>query len=338
MYEPSLSLLRSAVSSDIRTVTAEPIKRSSTPAATYRLWLDSVGTQAPRSVLIKRIDDDWPDDPLGHEREVLFYQLLLPRLGITHPHIFYAGPEPDSSHLVVIMEDVSESHRFPPPDHVWNQSEIEMILKAYARLHENGQYALPSSEERDWMTDRHEKRLYETAEKLPQMVEALVAGDIWPEMPGFDRLLEQTLHEAQMFSNHPVTVLHNDVYPPNCGLPLTETGDVILLDWEMVGWGLEELDLAFMFLQPYRSHKELDRKETIFYYWRERQRLGNPGRSSTERQRRQRYADALWSLWLIPVAYRMAESPYPVGSTPRIYWHSMFKVLGKRLQHLSHAV
>ncbi|HET6443940.1 MAG TPA: phosphotransferase [candidate division Zixibacteria bacterium] len=338
MYEPSLSLLRSVVSSDIRSVTAEPIKRSSTPAATYRVRLDSIGAQVPHSVLIKRIDDDWPDDPLGHEREVRFYQLLLPRLDIAHPHIFYAGIEPDSSHQVVIMEDVGNSHHFPPPDHVWTQSEIEMILHAYARLHEHGQHALPSLEERGWMMDRHENRLYETAEKLPHMVEKLVAQNIWSKMPGFGRLLERTLHDAQMFSSHPVTVLHNDVYPPNCGLPMTNTRDVTLLDWEMVGWGLEELDLGFMFLQPFGSHRVLDRKEANSCYWRERERLGSPGHSSVERQKRQEFADSLWSLWLIPVAYRMAESPYPVGSTPRNYWTSMFKVLGDRLQILSHAV
>ncbi len=169
------------------------------------------------------------------------------------------------------------------------------------------------------------------------MVETLAARNIWPEITGFGRLLERTLHEAHQLSTQPITVLHNDVYPPNCGIPVNMSGETILLDWEMVGWGLEELDLAFMFLQPYGSHLELDRAEALSYYWRARQRLGCPVRSSAEHQIRQRYADALWTLWLIPVAYHMAMSPYPIGSSPRIYWNAMFKVLGARLQSLSSA-
>ena len=338
MYEPSVRWLRSVVNPQIRAVEAEWLKSSSTPAATYRFWIEAGGSNVPRSLLVKRIEDNWPGDPLGPQREVRFYQIILPELAIAHPHVFYAGREPASEHFVVIMEDVSESHKFPPPTHRWRQNEIEMILRSYARLHASGQTAVPEVGDREWMVDRHESRLKETADDLPQMVDALTKSRIWPNLPRFDQLLDAILREAGYFSAFPTTILHNDVYPPNCGLPKDEKQEVVLLDWEMVGWGLEELDLGFMFLQPYGSHRDLNRAKALDYYWLERQRLGFRLRPFEERQRRQWYADALWALWLIPVAYRMAKSPYPTGSVPKQYWNNMFVVLGDRLQSLSDAV
>ena len=103
------------------------------------------------------------------------------------------------------------------------------------------------------------------------------------------------------------------------------------MDWEMVGRGLAELDLAFMFLQPFGSHRKLDRAAALAFYWRERERIEQPMVSAGERDRRQRYADALWALWLIPVAHKMAHYPFPPASPPRIYWESMFAVLADRL-------
>lgn len=337
MYEPSLALLRSVVSPDIREASAELIKHSSTPAESYRVQLDSDSSSVPALVLVKRIRDGWPDDPRGHEREVRFYQTILPKLDINHPHIYYAGRDPGTAQHLVIMEDVSDSHRFPPADHRWSQQEIELILKAYARLHQEGQNALPDKQERGWLIDRHEQRLMDTAPELPHMFAALVSRHIWPESAGFERLLQRTLESARQLSGDPVTVLHNDVYPPNCGIPVTIPGEAVLLDWDMAGWGLAELDLAFMFLQPFGSHCNLDRQAAMDFYWHQRRRLGWTPLHKEQRALRQHYADALWALWLIPVAYRMAESPFPPGSGPRVYWEAMFEVLGQRLFELCNA-
>jgi aminoglycoside phosphotransferase (APT) family kinase protein len=336
MNEPPLSLLRSVVSPSIMHVAAELIKHSSTPAAVYRLGLAFEDGPGPRSLVFKRIEAGWPNDPLGHEREVRFYRRLLPHLNFPHPSIYYAGPEPGSPANLVIMEDVAGTHRFPPKDHVWTQSEIESILSAYARLHAAGGACLPPGEELGWLLDRHEKRLFETAGELPAMVEALADRDIWARMPGFGRLLDRALREAGALSGHPVTVLHNDVYPPNCGLPISGEGEAILVDWDMASIGLAEMDLAIMFIQPFGAHLGLDREAALAHYWRRRQELDGRRRSEAELKARQWYADALWTLWLIPVAFRMAESPFPAGSSPRIYWESMFGVLGRRLQLLSH--
>lgn len=334
-YTPSLNLLRKAVNPSIQQVTAELIKRSSTPANVYRLWLERDGVQDRRSLVVKRIENGWPEDPAGHKREVGFYRRLLPQLDIPHPHIYYAGPEPGTSAHLVIMEDISATHRFPSPQHIWTQAEIQQILQTYARLHSSGQQCARLNQESDWLMERHEKRLFKTAGDLPGMVEALVTKGIWPKMPGFSSLLERTLREAKLLAEWPITVLHGDVFPPNCSLPFAREDEVILVDWDMVSFGLAEMDLAFMFMQPFNSHRQLNRQETLDYYWNRRQQLDGRRSSQAELEMRQRYADTLWALRLIPVAYQMSLSPFPPDSAPQIYWNSMFGVLGARLHTLS---
>lgn len=334
MYSPSLTLLRSVVHPSIRQATTELIKRSSTPATVYRLRLEGGGKIAPDTLVVKRIDPDWPGDPRGHEREALFCRRLLPHLAAPHPRVYYAGAEPGTSSHLVIMEDVANTHHFPQPRDSWSQAEIQQILRAYARLHASGQVRLQNEEDLSWLMERHEVRLFETAGEHPRMVEALAAHGIWPRMPAFGALLERTLREAERLSGQAITVLHNDVYPPNCGISAAGDEEAVLVDWDMVGSGLAEMDLAFMFLQPYGSHLRLDRQTALAYYWRCRKQLDGKIPSESELWERQRYADALWALWLVPVAFRMAESPFPAGSGPRVYWNSMFGVLGERLQEL----
>jgi Ser/Thr protein kinase RdoA (MazF antagonist) len=233
------------------------------------------------------------------------------------------------------MADFGQSHRFPSPSHRWTPEEIKSILDTYARLHAGGQRCLKAGDKPDWLVARHEERLFETVGDLPDMVKRLSDQGIWPLIPNFESLLDRALREAELLADHPVTILHNDVYPPNCGIPTGGDGEAILVDWDMVGMGLAEMDLAFMFLQPFGSHRQLDRQAALNHYWHRRSQLDGHHPSKTERQFRQRYADALWALWLIPVAHRMASSSFPTGSPPQIYWDSMFGVLGERLLTLS---
>lgn len=332
---PSLDFLRQVIAPDIGAVTAEIVKVSASPSVIYRLRLARTGANDGFSLIAKRIAPDWPDDPGGHERECRFYQCLRPHLDLPWPHVYYAGSEPDSDHHVVIMADVAGQYRFPPPAYVWTQAEIRCILRAYACLHSQGERCLPPPAERGWLMARHEERLRARAHELPSMVATLVERGIWRPLPTFPRLLEQTLINAARVGSEPLTLLHNDVYPPNLGLPADlAQGNALLVDWEMLGWGLAEMDLAFMFLQPFRSHRNLDRAAVLDYYWAQRQKLEGKQPAAVVRQSIQRYADTLWALWLIPVAHRMALSPYPPGSAPRIYWDSMFGVLEERLQQL----
>jgi len=217
--------------------------------------------------------------------------------------------------------------------------EIRPILAAYVQFHTQGFAILPPPNSRNWLLPRHEKRLQQTATDLPQMVDELVARGIWKPLPGFTGLLERVLEATEQYEQEAATLLHNDVFPPNAALPTTPGNSVLLFDWEMLSWGIPEMDLAFMFLQPFGSHRHLDRLTALTWYWQAYSQLEScsaiPIIPSQVRPIRQRYADSLWALWLIPVALRMVHKPFPEHSFPRIYWDAMLAVLFNRLQELS---
>ena len=336
-YSPSLDFLRQVIAPDVGEVTARIIKVSASPSVIYRLTLERAGARDIFSVIAKRIAPGWPDDPHGQERECRFYRCLPPCLDLPQPHVYYAGVEPGTNHCIILMADVAEQYRFPPPTHVWTEAEIRPILRTYARLHVQGERCLPPATERGWLIARHEERVRSRADELPQMVATLVERGIWRPLPRFPRLLKQSLADIGRLAGESATLLHNDVYPPNLALPADlARDDALLVDWEMLGWGLAQMDLAFMFLQPFRSHRNLDRGAALDYYWAQRQKLQGRQPTAVAQRTIQRHADALWALWLIPVAYRMALSPYPAGSSPRTYWDSMFGVLEERVQQLCH--
>ena len=90
---------------------------------------------------------------------------------------------------------------------------------------------------------------------------------------------------------------------------------------------MAELDLAFMFTQPFRSERNIDKQAALNYYWDQRHALDGGRPLASERQAAQAHADALWALSLIPVAHKVATHPHPPGSAPALYWNSMHTVV-----------
>jgi hypothetical protein len=350
-----LSLLQQVVHPGICDATATLIKRSNTPASVYRVTIRTrAGLKLPSTLIVKRVALDWPDDGYWDERETRFYNALLPGLGLAHTDIYYAGRQPDGDFNVIVMGDVAGTHRFLRPADAWRTAEMEPVMRAYAQLHVGGEGCLPPESERAWLLDRHETRVHAASAELPRMVEELVALDLWPPMPGFPRLLSWLQETGELLAHIPPTLLHNDVYPPNIALPLPSSRGsakrpywtalprsapvaesrpkpAFLLDWEMLGWGLGEMDLAFMFLQPYGADRALDKELVLDMYWAARAQLEGRLPSPDEREIRQRYAEALWAVWLVPVAHHVVHKPYPAGSSPGRYWDAMLPVLGQRL-------
>ena len=333
-----LPLLQHTVSPHVKRYTSTKIKNSATPAAVYRLTVAYNGssngtyTAKPCTLILKRICPHWLDDPGFSDREARFYACLLPRLDIPHPHIYYTGLDPDTQDRLILMEDLTGYH-LPPPTRPWTQAEGHCLARAYARLHADKGRVLPPEDERGWLMARHESRL--EPGRISNMVSDLVQQNVWEPIPCLESLLARTVDAARTFTQLPATLLHNDVYPPNVALPLDLDGDAILLDWEMASWGRAEMDLAFMFLQPYRAHKLLDRARVLDTYWAARHALEGEIPACEERETRQFYADAVWGFWLVPVAHRMAAHPFPPGSVVDTYWKSMFGVLQDHLQRLS---
>jgi hypothetical protein len=331
----SLHLLRQAVDPRIGGFEHSLIKTSASPSTVHRVVLtypqDHPGV---RSVILKSIAAVWPNDSEGSCREVRFYNQVLPCLDLEHPKIYYAGLDPESDLRLILMEDLAASHRFPPPVHRWTPDEAEYMVRAYAQLHVRGEHCIPPEAERGWMWRMALHEQDWEPEALASMVHDLVAQGIWAPVPRLEALIKHTLANLPHFAGCPATLLHNDVYPPNVALPFDPQGKAILFDWEMAGWGLAQLDLAFMFLQPFRSAQHLQRSEVLASYWAQRQALEGGQPPFGERQAIQNHADALWALSLIPVAHSVAAKPHPARSAPQIYWESMFGVLYERLVDL----
>ncbi|HJS30135.1 MAG TPA: phosphotransferase [Anaerolineales bacterium] len=332
-----LPLLRQSVSPRIRRYSELKIKDSATPASVYRLRLDYDGqADGPERLILKRIQAVYPDDPGFPDREISIYREILPSLGIRHARAHYTGIDPETQERLILLEDLA-NYRLPPPDRPWSQAEGECIARTYARLHVEAVRCLPPPGERDWLFPPHESRL--DRENLLGMARELEGQIVWGPLPGLDRLLDQALVAAGTFAGVPRTLLHNDVYPPNVALPPNlKDEEAVLLDWEMASYGLPEMDLAFMFIQPFRAHRLLDKRRLLDAYWAAREALAGETPGRPDREARQFYADSLWGLWLVPVAYRMAVEPPPAGSEVAVYWEGMFRVLHEHLLGLSRAL
>ncbi len=334
-----LARLQTLVSPAIEAVTVDRIKQSATPAMVYRLTMaygpDAAGL--PSSLIAKRVAPNWADDTTGHRREYEFYRQWASRLGDALPHVTYAGPEPDTDYGLILLEDVAAGHRFSPADHLWRPDELSQALRAYARLHVRGAALIDDDQRPDWLFPRYEDRVIARAAELPEMVASLAEQGKLRPLQSFDTLVEWVVNAIDTYKALPATLLHNDVAPQNIGLPRrgSDASRVVLVDWEMVGSGPAEMDLAYVFMQPFGNTRQVDREVMLDVYWQERQRLEGVVPPVEERRERQRWADALFALWLIPVAWERSQQSFPPGSAPRVYWDSMHAVLDERLQALT---
>lgn len=333
LYRPAIRFLREAVHPGIIAARSELLKMSAAPASVQRVHLAYTGTQPCRTtVLVKHILKSGQEDLYDAVRELRFYRELAPRLDIPLPQVYYAGPEPAGDGYLLVLEDLEVSYRFHEPSYVWSREELFRLLRAYARLHVAGTRVLPPLAERGWLMTYLQE--IKPAQKLPWMAAELTRLGFWPPLTGIERLVEEAQAAYQGWDQHPVTVLHNDVYPPNVGLPLDPLGEVILVDWEMAGWGFAEFDLAYLFIQPFGSARCLTRQEALAFYWGQRQKLEGIFPGQAERELVQRQAEILLCLALTVVAYQAALNPYPMGTAPAIYWQAMYKVLAGEIRRL----
>jgi hypothetical protein len=335
-FVPTLAWLRQTIDLGIAGFTTECIKTNTVQTRVHRVTFEVAGGRpASRSIIVKTTAPDWPDDPHGPDRELWFYSNLFPRIGFDRPRLHYAGIDPPTGCRILVMEDLAGDYRFPPPAHRWSFDELRCALRAYAHLHQRGQACLDSAGERARLYQMALQQRPWRADEILALVDDLARRGIWARMTGIEQLTARTLVGQADLAVGPATLLHNDVYPPNVALPHDLDGEAVLLDWQMLGWGMAELDLAFMFLQPFRSAEGIDRLAALDYYWEQRSALGGSSPRAAERQALQRHADACWALSLVPVAHRAALQPYPDGSAERAYWDAMFGVLGERLKQLS---
>lgn len=111
-----------------------------------------------------------------------------------------------------------------------------------------------------------------------------------------------------------------------------------MIDWQDVGTGMPEFDLAYIDLQPFDSARLIPRSDLLDTYWRLRAEIDSDIPSPNERRARQLHADAVTALWLTAPAARVTVHPFPTGSYPQIHWSSQYGIVYNRLKSLSEEI
>lgn len=329
-----LSLVRRLFGPQAGLAAVEPLKRSAVSSIVYRLQVTGAGPAGSLTLIAKQTTAAWADDDDGPPREATFMRLLGHRLTIPQPRVHFAGSFDETGGWLTLVDDVSADYAFPDADHCWTPAELRPILSTYAAFHARGTAVLPELADHAWLFPPYRSRVVRRAGELPENVEALVTAGIWQPLPGLGRLIEATVRNLDEVAT-PDTLVHNDVTPANAGLPRNGRGAALLVDWEMVGTGPAELDLAYMFAQPFDNTRLIDRPAALDWYWQERRRREGRVPTPAARDHAQRQADALLALWLIPVAHTRLLTPFPEGTVPRRYWDAMSGVLERQLRKLS---
>lgn len=333
IYEPTLDLFREAFGNQIQDCHAELIKIALGWSRVYRVTLSMQGHSTRKSIIVKTMDAQGLGKPLEAERELLFYQTLHPNLSIPKLHVYYLTTDEETGFHIIVMEDLSPSHRFPAHPYQWKQNEFESVLRAYAQLHSNELTNLNFP----WLAPRHESAL--DFEKIPEQVETVQRAGIWGDLPELDNLIAYVRKSCKKYADENVSLIHGDTTPANAALPHDlESGSAVLIDWQDVGLGMPEFDLAYMDLQPFDSARLIPRSDLLDLYWRLRAQTDPNIPSPEERRARQLHADVVNTLWLTAPAARVAVHPYPEGTYPHMHWASQYSIVYNRLKSLAQEI
>lgn len=332
-YEPNLDLFRETFGNGIQDCHAELIKIALGWSRVYRVTLIRKGHSPRESVIVKTIDPHGPATSLEAERELRFYQTLHPNLSIPKPEIYFLTTDEATGFHIIVMEDLSLTHRIPSHPYQWRSEEIKSVLRAYAGQHTSKIANLNYP----WLAPRHESML--DFEKIPEQVGIVQRAGIWEDLPHLHDLIEYVRKSCEKYKNETVSLIHGDTTPANAALPMDlDAQTATLIDWQDVGLGMPEFDLAYMDLQPFDSARLIPRSDLLDMYWNLRAEIDPDVPSDAERRARQLHADAVTALWLTATAARVTRHPFPTGSYPQIHWASQYGIVYNRLKSLAEEI
>jgi aminoglycoside phosphotransferase (APT) family kinase protein len=333
IYEPNLDLLRQAFGNTIDLCRVELIKVALGWSRVYRVTFQRRGRSDVASVIVKTADPRTAPTPQQAERELRYYQNLHVRLSVARPEIYHLTTDEETGFHVIVMEDLSPTHRIPAHPYQWTRSELKSILRAYAILHTSH---IPPFDA-PWLTPRYESAL--AFDEIPAQVATVQQAGIWGSLPPLDDLIAYARESCQKYASTDLCLLHGDTTPANAALPQDPDGEpAILIDWQDVGFGMPEFDLAYIDLQPFESARLIPRQELLDLYWCFRDELEADTPSLQERRERQLHADVVMTLWLTGTASRVARHPYPEGTYPHMHWASQFGIVYDRLKTLTREI
>jgi len=295
----------------------------------YRVALTKRGHSRRDSVIVKTVDPSGPSTALEAERELCFYQIIHPKLPIPKPEIYFLTTDIATGFHVIVMEDLSPTHRIPTHPYQWTHAELKSVLRAYAYLHTSAIETL----DYPWLAPRHESLL--DFEKIPEQVAIVQRAGIWSDLPELSELIAFARTSCEKYADAKLTLLHGDTTPANAALPKDlNSHPATLIDWQDVGIGMAEFDLAYLDFQPFESARLIPRSELLDLYWHFRAEIDSDTPSPEERRARQLYADVVTALWLTQPANRVTLHPYPEGTYPHMHWASQYGILYHRLKSL----
>ena len=170
-------------------------------------------------------------------------------------------------------------------------------------------------------------------EKILNRLLALQRAGIWRELEGLSDLVSYARESCRKYADAQLTLLHGDTTPANAALPNDlDSRPATLIDWQDVGVGMPEFDLAYIDLQPFESGRLVPRPELLDLYWCYRSEMDADVPSPQERHARQFHADVVTTLWLAATASHVALHPYPKGTYPHMHWASQFGIVYNRLK------
>jgi hypothetical protein len=206
---------------------------------------------------------------------------------------------------------------------------LKSVLRAYAYLHtskvEDLNYA--------WLAPRHESLL--NFEKIPEQVAIVQHSGIWGDLPELPDLIAYARESCKKYADQKMILLHGDTTPANAILPKeSDVEPAILIDWQDVGVGMPEFDLAYIDLQPFESGRLIPRSELLDLYWCSRAETDSDIPCDKEQGARQLHADVVTALWLTGPASRVTLHPFPEGTYPHMHWASQYGIVYNRLKSL----
>jgi aminoglycoside phosphotransferase (APT) family kinase protein len=335
IYEPNLDLLRQALGNRIQAGRAELIKVALGWSRVYRVTLSrrGQGHSARETVVVKTMDPNGPPTRLEAERELRYYETIHPQVRIAKPEIYFLTTDEATGFHVVVMEDLSPRHRIPTHPYQWTYEELSSVLRAYACLHASA----PDTLDYPWLAPRHESGL--VFENIPEQVAAVQRAGIWGDVPGLTELIAYARESCKRYANAQAGLLHGDTTPANAALPKDlSSKPATLIDWQDVGVGMPEFDLAYVDLQPFESGRLLPRRDLLDLYWCYRREIDPAIPAPEERFARQLHADVVMTFWLTGPASRVALRPYPQGTYPHMHWASQYGIVYNRLRTLASEV
>lgn len=335
IFQPNLDLFRQAFGNDIQDCHAELIKVALEWSRVYRVTLSlrGQGHSTREVVMVKTTDPNGPFTALASERELRFYQMIHPSLGIPKPQVYFLTTDEVTGFHIILMEDLSSTHYIPAHPYQWTFDELKSVLRAYAYLHtscvEHWDYA--------WLAPRHENLL--NLKAIPEQVAIVQRAGIWKEVPGLSDLVAFVGESCQKFADARLSLLHGDTTPANSPLPKDlDSQPATLIDWQDVGIGMAEFDLAYLDLQPFHSARLIPRSELLELYWHFRADIDSDIPSPEERRARQLHADLVMALALTRPASRVTLHPYPEGTYPHMHWASQYGIVYERLRALEQEI